>query len=356
MEVKELFDIKKIIAINSKLGKKAFLHEFFLDTRYTDTFKISTKVNGVNKAIAVRPSTFSADPILREFGKIAVYEDEKLTFKEAHKMTKDDLLQLTYLMKTTDPALASVFVEQRMRQIAEEDGFLDAVRIRAEFMFVQLITVAKMGVANKDGVTQEVDYMHPTENKVLNLGTTAWNTITGKPITDLMKWKKLNKVNARYAIMTEKTFQDAIKTDEVKKFMFEEYKVTIASDEEMMTAIERKTGVKVIIYEYQAHIKDNGPLKVIFPDDVVSMLPNKLGYTSYGPVTKDIYLGSVGKNLETDNYGIIPKTGNSSSHGATLSLQEVQQNGAIVDLHFEIESTMAPDEVDMSNLIIAKVS
>ncbi len=222
METRELFDIKKIIAINSKLGKKMFLHEFFLDTRYTDTFKISTKVNGVNKAIAVRPSTFSADPILREFGKIAVYEDEKLTFKEAHKMSKDDLLKLTYLRKTTDPALAAVFVEQRMKQFAEEDGFLDAVRIRAELMFIQIVTVAKMGVASEDGLTQEVDYMHPTENKVVNLGATAWNTVTGKPITDLLKWKNLNKANTKYAIMTQKTFQDAIKTDEVEKFMLEE--------------------------------------------------------------------------------------------------------------------------------------
>lgn len=356
MEIRELFDIKKIIAVNNKLGKKIFPHEYFLDTRYTDTFKITTKVNGQNKAIAVRPSTFSADPILREFGKIAVYEDEKLTFKEAHKMTKDDLLRLTTLITSTDSTLPKVFAEQRMRNLAEEDGFLDAIRIRAEFMFVQLITVGKMGVATEEGITQEVDYMHPTDNKVINTGADAWNKTTGKPISDLLRWKGLNKANAKYAIMNKKTFNDMISTDEVKNFMLEEYKITIASDEEMMSAIERKTGLKISIYEYQAHKRETSTLEVIYPDNIVSLLPAKLGYMSYGPVTKDIYLGTVGKNLETENYGVIPRTGNGTSHGATLSLQEIQQNGAIVDLHFEIESTMAPDEPEMSKLIIAQVS
>ena len=356
MKLKDLFDVKKIVATNKVLGKPMYLHEFFLTTRFTDTFKITTKVKGENKAIAIRPSTFSADPILREFGSTAVYEDEKMTFKEAHKMTKDDLLKLTYLLKTKDPELLEVFAEQRMDHLAAEDGFLDAVRIRAEVMFVQLITTGKMGVSNEDGATQEVDYMHPVSNKVALLGALQWGVATGTPISDLMKWKKLNKAKTEYAIMSRKTFEDMIKTDEVLNYMKNELKITLPSDEEFTTAIQRKTGLQIVIYEYEAHKRGTEPKKVLFPDNFVSLLPKKLGYMSYGPVTKDIYLGSIGENIESNDYAIIPKTGDGTTNGATITLQQINQNGALKDIHFEIEATMAPDEPEMSNLVTAKTA
>ena len=46
MKLKDLFDVKKIVATNKVLGKPMYLHEFFLTTRFTDTLKITTKVKG----------------------------------------------------------------------------------------------------------------------------------------------------------------------------------------------------------------------------------------------------------------------------------------------------------------------
>ena len=349
MKLQEMFAAAKIAKYNKSLGKPMFLHEVFMEIRYTDNFKISTKVDGKNEGIAINPSNFDADPILREFKEVATYDEDKLYFKEAHKLNEQNRKRLFELLKMESNKALEVFVKQRFKEMAGEDGWLDSVRIRAEIMFIQLITSGKNAIKDK-GLEKEVDYLHPTGNKALLSGAGMWTTVTGTPISDLLKWKKLNKANTEYAIMSRKTFENMVKTDEVKNYMKEEFKITLASDEEILTGIQRKTGLQIIIYEYEAKANEREAKKVIFPDDIVSLLPRKLGYISYGPTISGIDT-ELGLEVD-DNMAIIPKT----YATLTVTYEKSGQANKIRQIVFEIESTMSPDEPDMSNLVIAKTA
>ena len=350
MKLQEMFKAEKITNYNKTLGKPMFLHEFFMDVRYTDNFKISTKVNGKNEGIAINPSNFDADPILREFKEVATYDEDKIYFKEAHKLNEENRKRLFELLRMESNKALETFVKQRFKEMAGEDGWLDSVRIRAEIMFIQLITSGKNAIKEK-AVEKEIDYLHPADNKIALTGGELWTApTTATPISDLLRWKKFNKANTEYAIMNRKTFEDMIKTDEVKNYMKEEFKITLASDEEFITAVQRKTGLQIIIYEYEAKAKETEAKKVIFPDSVVALLPRKLGYISYGPTISGIDT-ELGLEVE-DNMSVIPKT----YATLTVTFEKSGQASKIRQMIFEIESTMAPDEPDMSNLIIAKTA
>lgn len=83
MEIKELFDVNKIVKAYETLGRQeSYLHEILMPARQTDNFNITTIVEDEKVPVAIRPSNFDADPISRRFGETALYDGKNYTSKK----------------------------------------------------------------------------------------------------------------------------------------------------------------------------------------------------------------------------------------------------------------------------------
>lgn len=349
MEIKELFDVNKIVKAYETLGRQeSYLHEILMPARQTDNFNITTIVEDEKVPVAIRPSNFDADPISRRFGETALYDGKKLYFKENYKLREEDRVRMFELLKMNDGGVgATNFANYR---IAEFANWLEGVRLRAEILGVSLLTTGKVKV-NQDGVLKEIDYKLDATHKKTTGGTgfgSAWTNPTAKPLSDILK---IAEKGSKYVIMTEKTYKDMLATDEVKTFANKELNLYMPTEQEISDAIFRKFGINLIVYKTKGKLKETGTTEVLFPDNFVSFIAPNFGFTSYAPTVSGID-SALGLS-DGSNVAVIPKTG-----GATVKTTFVKGEQATAISNFEIlvESMVAPDEININKLYTLDVS
>ena len=263
---------------------------------------------GVSPILA--PSNYDALPVLRARDGIAIQDTEMPFFRESMKVTERDMIEIRRIESATDPYLASA-----LRGVYDDTNKLvRSAEVVGEVMRMQLLSAAggHPSIAiSANGQTYAYNYdptgSYATGNYKSLTSTAMWSdTTNSKPVDDLYNAKKAlasKGYNARYVLMTTKTFGYLRNNAQVKSFLL----TTVAAaafvtDDAVKKIIRDTVGLDIVIYD-KTYMDVSGNTVNFYPDDTVTLLPDtQLGKTWYGTTPAESSIGIV-NNAQTAIYG-----------------------------------------------------
>lgn len=228
------------------------------------------------------PSAYDADPTLRPREMPEVKEEEILFFRESMLLTEKDRRGLLQVEATGNAAL----IESYAAKIVEDKSkLITGARARNELMRMEILSTGKIEI-NDNGVILSLDYGIGDSQK--SNATVSWSDpATSTPITDLLMASRSGKKRKTRALMTTKTFNDLMASNQVKGYLVPQGmdpNLAIFPDSQVEDLVERVAGVRIALVDEYYELKDKTE-RQMFPDDVVTLFPavSRLGDTRFAP-------------------------------------------------------------------------
>ena len=272
-----------------------------IDLRWIKTHK--------NASPILAPSNYDALPVLRGRDGIQIQETEMPFFRESMKVTERDMIDIGRAVDATDPYIASA-----LQGIYDDtNNLVRSAEVVPEVMRMQLLAAAgghpsiAISANNQTyAYNYDPDGSYATNNYKSLTGQKMWNDVTNStPIDDLFNAKKTlaaNGYNARYVVMTTKTFGYVRNNAQVKALLLS-VNALFASDDAVKRIIRDTTGLEVVIYDKTYTDIATGNSVNFYPDDQVTLIPDEqLGKTWFGTTPVERSLGQV-TNAQTAIYG-----------------------------------------------------
>lgn len=262
-------------------------------------------------AVTLAPSNFDALPVIRARGGLKTERTQMAFFRESMIIKEEDMQEIDRIRDENDPYLQGALVSI----YDDTNNLVRGAEVVPERMRMQLLATTNghpmIGIES-DGVDYAYDY-DPTgeyaEKHYMKIATAAdkWSAATSKPITDINKAKKeLQKLGKmpRYILMTSTTFNYLLENTEIKNAILAQNATAniFLDDETVISIIERKTGLRPIIYG-KMYIDENGNEQQFYPDNKVTLLPEgTLGKTWFGTTPEERTAGQVA-DVDVTIYG-----------------------------------------------------
>lgn len=246
--------------------------------------------------VSLKPSNFDALPALRARGGLKTEKTQMAFFREQMIVSEEDEIEIARIQSEQDPYLQTAM----MSVYNDTNALVKGAEVVPERMRMSLFATVEghpvIGIES-DGVKYEYDY-DPTgeyarDHYVKLLDTSMWDkSATAKPITDLNNARKKlaskGKI-ARYALMNSNTFTYLLESEQVKNsILAQNLTANIElTDEEVISIIERRTKLKIVIYD-KMYIDENGDAQYFYPDNKVTLLPEATtGKTAFGTTPEE---------------------------------------------------------------------
>lgn len=346
-----LLDIFKASSLNKYYGKvkENTLAEAMFPAKYNNSFDLNVLNSMEGGTVRViQHSNLDADPMFRDWNLKTHTKEGKKFFREGMRLNEEQRMTLLQIMQSQDKELAENFIAQIYDEFAGKNGFLASVRSLAAYTISQLLSTGKVTYIDENGGGYEADYRLSPSFKETLTSTHTWDKPTADPLEDLNRWREIveeKNGKVEIALMSKKTFGylkksavilNSLKTQQLR-----------ASEENIRKEIKEMTELDVVVWKDKVNV--DGTPKNIFPDNIVTLIPNgKLGEMEYGPTpTKvDKLFGLAGDRDIVDITGTF----------APLEVAAVSKNGTTVNnVDIIIEAMVAPNPKIMNSMFIATV-
>lgn len=246
--------------------------------------------------VTLAPSNFDALPVIRSREGLKIEKSQMAFFRESMMIKEEDAQEIDRIKDENDP-----YLESALQSIYDDtNNLVSGAEVVPERMRMQLLATTEghpaIGIES-DGVTYAYDY-DPTgeyaEKHYMKIEDDAdkWSSPTSTPITDIntarKKLEKLGKV-PKYILMTTTTFNYLLDNEQVRNAVLAQNITAniIMDDETVMSIIQRKTKLQIIIYD-KMYIDDAGVEQQFYPDNKVTLLPEgALGSTWFGTTPEE---------------------------------------------------------------------
>ena len=329
--------------------KGTTLVEAMFPAIFSNTFDINTFGSLDGGAVEVlQSSQLDADVMFRDWDLKTTTKGDKQFFREGMKLDEKRRKELLEILNTNNQSIIDNYSMQIFEKFAGAKGFLGSARAIAAYTVSQFLTTAKVTFVNENGGGQTINYKLADKYKETLAGTNIWSAATAKPLEDLERWKETVEEgggNVEIALMSKATY-NALKKHDTVKALFKNTIVTV-TPALIKSTIEDVIGMTILIWDEK--IKVGKTTKNIFPDNVVTLIPNgQLGVMEYGPTpTKtDELLGLLGDREVVDIAGTF----------ATVEVvPESKSAGVVNNVNVVIEDLVAPNPSIMNSMFIATV-
>ena len=274
-----------------------------IDLKWIKTHK------GVSPSLA--PSNYDALPVIRTRQGLQIEKTEMPFFRESMKITENDIREIQRITEANDPYLASA-----LRSVYDDTTALtESADVVAERMRMQLLAAVgghpsiSISANNQSYIyNYDADNSYFTNNYKSLTSTNMWSDATNShPLKDLDDAKKAlaqKGYQAKYVLMTTKTFGYLRNSAEVKSVLLTTNAAgtIFVTDAAVKRVVEDTTGLVIVIYD-KTFTNESGQVENYYPDDTVTLLPDsKLGDTWYGETPAERSIGVV-TNAQTELYG-----------------------------------------------------
>ena len=291
--------------------KGTTLVEAMFPAVFSNTFDINTFGSLDGGAVEVlQSSQLDADVMFRDWDLKTTTKGDKQFFREGMKLDEKRRKELLEILNTNNQSIIASYSE--------------------------------------NGGGQTINYRLADKYKETLAGTNVWSTATAKPLEDLERWKETveeGEGNVEIALMSKATYNTLKKHDTVKA-LFKNVIVTV-TPALIKSTIEDVIGMTILIWDEK--IKVGKTTKNVFPDNIVTLIPNgQLGVMEYGPTpTKtDELLGLLGDREVVDIAGTF----------ATVEVvPESKSAGVVNNVNVVIEDLVAPNPSIINSMFIATV-
>nr|DAK24080.1 MAG TPA: capsid protein [Caudoviricetes sp.] len=329
--------------------KGTTLVEAMFPAVFSNTFDINTFGSLDGGAVEVlQSSQLDADVMFRDWDLKTTTKGDKQFFREGMKLDEKRRKELLEILNTNNQSIIDNYSIQIFEKFAGAKGFLGSARAIAAYTVSQFLSTAKVTFVDENGGGQTINYRLADKYKETLAGTNIWGTATAKPLEDLERWKEIVEEgggNVEIALMSKATY-NALKKHDTVKALFKNTIVTV-TPALIKSTIEDVIGMTILIWDEK--IKVGKTTKNVFPDNIVTLIPNgQLGVMEYGPTpTKtDELLGLLGDREVVDIAGTF----------ATVEVvPESKSAGVVNNVNVVIEDLVAPNPSIMNSMFIATV-
>lgn len=329
--------------------KGTTLVEAMFPAVFSNTFDINTFGSLDGGAVEIlQSSQLDADVMFRDWDLKTTTKGDKQFFREGMKLDEKRRKELLEILNTNNQSIIDNYSMQIFEKFAGAKGFLGSARAIAAYTVSQFLTTAKVTFVNENGGGQTINYRLADKYKETLAGTNIWSAATAKPLEDLERWKEVVEEgggNVEIALMSKATY-NALKKHDTVKALFKNTIVTV-TPALIKSTIEDVIGMTILIWDEK--IKVGKTTKNVFPDNIVTLIPNgQLGVMEYGPTpTKtDELLGILGDREVVDIAGTF----------ATVEVvPESKSAGVVNNVNVVIEDLVAPNPSIMNSMFIATV-
>ena len=329
--------------------KGTTLVEAMFPAVFSNTFDINTFGSLDGGAVEIlQSSQLDADVMFRDWDLKTTTKEDKQFFREGMKLDEKRRKELLEILNTNNQSIIASYSENIFNKFAGKNGFLGSARAIAAYTASQFLSTAKVTFVDENGGGQTINYRLADKYKETLAGTNIWSAATAKPLEDLERWKETVEEgggNVEIALMSKATYNTLKKHDTVKA-LFKNVIVTV-TPALIKSTIEDVIGMTILIWDEK--IKVGKTTKNVFPDNIVTLIPNgQLGVMEYGPTpTKtDELLGLLGDREVVDIAGTF----------ATVEVvPESKSAGVVNNVNVVIEDLVAPNPSIINSMFIATV-
>lgn len=329
--------------------KGTTLVEAMFPAVFSNTFDINTFGSLDGGAVEIlQSSQLDADVMFRDWDLKTTTKGDKQFFREGMKLDEKRRKELLEILNTNNQSIIASYSENIFNKFAGKNGFLGSARAIAAYTVSQFLSTAKVTFVDENGGGQTINYRLADKYKETLAGTNIWSAATAKPLEDLERWKETVEEgdgNVEIALMSKATY-NALKKHDTVKALFKNTIVTV-TPALIKSTIEDVIGMTILIWDEK--IKVGKTTKNVFPDNIVTLIPNgQLGVMEYGPTpTKtDELLGLLGDREVVDIAGTF----------ATVEVvPESKSAGVVNNVNVVIEDLVAPNPSIMNSMFIATV-
>lgn len=329
--------------------KGTTLVEAMFPAVFSNTFDINTFGSLDGGAVEIlQSSQLDADVMFRDWDLKTTTKGDKQFFREGMKLDEKRRKELLEILNTNNQSIIDNYSIQIFEKFAGAKGFLGSARAIAAYTVSQFLSTAKVTFVDENGGGQTINYRLADKYKETLAGTNIWNTTTAKPLEDLERWKEIVEEgggNVEIALMSKATY-NALKKHDAVKALFKNTIVTV-TPALIKSTIEDVIGMTILIWDEK--IKVGKTTKNVFPDNIVTLIPNgQLGVMEYGPTPAktDELLGLLGDREVMDIAGTF----------ATVEVvPESKSAGVVNNVNVVIEDLVAPNPSIINSMFIATV-
>lgn len=348
MNLTDLLNVKSLNKYYAGV-KGTTLVEAMFPAVFSNTFDINTFGSLDGGAVEIlQSSQLDADVMFRDWDLKTTTKGDKQFFREGMKLDEKRRKELLEILNTNNQSIIDNYSIQIFEKFAGAKGFLGSARAIAAYTVSQFLSTAKVTFVDENGGGQTINYRLVNKYKETLAGTNIWSAATAKPLEDLERWKETVEEgggNVEIALMSKATY-NALKKHDTVKALFKNTIVTV-TPALIKSTIEDVIGMTILIWDEK--IKVGKTTKNVFPDNIVTLIPNgQLGVMEYGPTpTKtDELLGILGDREVVDIAGTF----------ATVEVvPESKSAGVVNNVNVVIEDLVAPNPSIMNSMFIATV-
>lgn len=299
MRLTDVFD-SEAVAINRtevESNRIPYMGQSFFPNR--KKVGLSVKWLRINKGlnIMLNTSNFDAIPMIRTREGFKQENTEMIFFRESMHVKEEDMMEIMRAQDSGDPYVNSV-----LDSIYDDTNrLIDAADIATEVMRMQLLATTdgtpKLSIGTSDNMIHTYNYdpdgTYKSKHYMELTGTDTWdNPTTAKPLSDIREGTKYLRsigVSPQYALMTSKTFDYLVESDQIKAAMVTVTgtPITYLDEETVKDVFRRKTGLTPLIYD-KMYIDYTGAEKSFYPDDMVTIIGGgQIGETWYGTTPEE---------------------------------------------------------------------
>ena len=329
--------------------KGTTLVEAMFPAVFSNTFDINTFGSLDGGAVEIlQSSQLDADVMFRDWDLKTTTKGDKQFFREGMKLDEKRRKELLEILNTNNQSIIASYSENIFNKFAGKNGFLGSARAIAAYTVSQFLSTAKVTFVDENGGGQTINYRLADKYKETLAGTNIWSAATAKPLEDLERWKETVEEgggNVEIALMSKATY-NALKKHDTVKALFKNTIVTV-TPALIKSTIEDVIGMTILIWDEK--IKVGKTTKNVFPDNIVTLIPNgQLGVMEYGPTpTKtDELLGLLGDREVVDIAG---------TFSTVEVVAESKSAGVVNNVNVVIEDLVAPNPSIVDSMFIATV-
>lgn len=254
----------------TKADQSTYLSDFLFPKQQVMGLEIN-KISGfAGLPVTLKPSAFDTQATFRDRQTVELQKSKMPFFRERMKIDEETRQKIMAISndKLLDGIVRNIF--------DDTNNLIRGARAQRERMAMELISTGKINVVG-NGVSLSYDYKLNRKQKAK--ASVKWeDTENSKPLEDLMNWVDQFRTDFRvalgYAVMTTKTFNMIKASKEVKQALYPNaVNAPLVTSAEVKDAIQKFTGLTVLINDNSYRDTVGGTPKTFFPDDVVSLLP-----------------------------------------------------------------------------------
>ena len=270
-----IFDIvtpQNIVAYwdNTKANQTTYLSDYLFPKKKVMGLEIN-KISGyAGLPVTLKPSAFDTQATFRDRQSVELQKSKMPFFRERMKVDEETRQQIMAI--SNDSVLEGIV----SNIFDDTNNLIRGARAQRERMAMELISTGKIDIVG-NGVRLAYDYKLNRKQKTK--ASVKWEDAeNSKPLEDLMNWVDQFRTDFRialgYAVMTTKTFNLITASKEVKQALYPNaVNAPLVTAAEVKSAIQKFTGLTVLINDNSYRDAVGGTPKTFFPDDVVTLLP-----------------------------------------------------------------------------------